>query len=73
MLDETTAALVLRRIGICIGWTPEKVKALIKVQAYWDFLRSVGKNIFETKNVIILDKNQFRESIYDSIYLISKV
>jgi len=67
LLGGAVNASVLGRIGICIGWTPEKVKALIKVQAYWDFLRSVGKNTFETKNLIILDKNQFRESIYDSI------
>jgi hypothetical protein len=50
-----------------IGWDEEKVNALVKLQAYWDFLRSVGKNTFETKNLIILSPTQLEEAIRQSL------
>ena len=54
LLGGAVSASVLGRFGVMVEWDEEKVNALVKLQAYWDFLRSVGKNTFETKNLIIL-------------------
>lgn len=51
-------AAALGRIGIVVAWTPEKLKAFIKLREYLEFLGSVGKNTFDTTNLLILDKNQ---------------
>jgi len=63
LLGGAVNAAALGRLGIVIGWTEEKVRALVRLQAYWDFLRSVGKNTFETKNLLILSPVQFRQAI----------
>lgn len=60
LLGGAVNASVLGRLGILVGWTEEKVKALVKLQAYWDFLQSVNKNSFATKNLMILSPEQLR-------------
>ena len=62
LLGGVVNASVLGRLGILVGFTEEQVRALVKLQAYWDFLRSVNKNSFETKNLIILSPEQLREA-----------
>ncbi len=56
-------ASALGRIAILIAWTPDKLKAFIKLKNYLKFLSSVGKNSFRTDNILILDKNQFKELV----------
>lgn len=68
LLGGAVNASVLGRLGVMVGWDEEKVNALVKLQAYWDFLRSVGKNTFETQNLIILLPEQLRESIRQTLY-----
>ncbi|MGO9270137.1 MAG: hypothetical protein ACLQOO_07770 [Terriglobia bacterium] len=51
-------AAALGRIGIAVGWTAEKVKALVKLRSYLLFLASVGKNTFDPANLLILSKDQ---------------
>ncbi|HEY0458752.1 MAG TPA: hypothetical protein VGC97_06325 [Pyrinomonadaceae bacterium] len=63
LLGSTVNASVLGRLGVMIGWDAEKVNALVKLQVYWDYLRIVGKNTFETKNLLILTPNQFRGAL----------
>ena len=63
LLGGVVNACALGRIGICIGWTEDKVKAFVKLQMYWEYLNSVGKNTFGTKNLIILNKNQLIQAI----------
>jgi hypothetical protein len=67
LLGGAVNASVLGRLGVMVGWDEEKVNALVKLQAYWDFLRSVGKNTFETKNLIILSPEHLREAIRQSL------
>lgn len=62
LLGGAVNASVLGRLGVMVGWDEEKVNALVKLQAYWDFLRSVGKNTFETKNLIILSPDQLQDA-----------
>lgn len=56
-------AAALGRIGIVVGWTPEKVKALVKLRSYLLFLARVGKNKFDPANLLILSKKQLRDAI----------
>jgi hypothetical protein len=64
LLGGVVNASALGRLGIVVGWTKNKVEALVKLQAYWDYLGSVGKNTFKTKNLVILAPDQLREAIF---------
>lgn len=59
LLGGIINASALGRIGILIGWTEEKIKALIRQREYFNYLTSVGKNSFDTSNVLILNPEQF--------------
>ena len=63
LLGGAVNAAALGRLGIVVGWTENKVKALVKLQTYWDFLYSVGKNTFNTRNLVILSPQQLSEAI----------
>ena len=63
LLGGAVNAAALGRLGIVVGWTDNKVKALVRLQTYWDFLASVDKNTFSTANLLILSPQQ----LYDAI------
>ena len=67
MLGGIINACALGRIAILIGWNEEKVKTLIKAQAYWDYLGSVGKKTFRTNNLIILSPEQFAFAVNEQL------
>ncbi len=56
-------ASALGRIAVLVAWTPDKLKAFIKLKNYLKFLSSVEKNSFRTDNILILSKEQFKEVI----------
>lgn len=59
LLGGAVNAAALGRIGIAVGWDAEKVRAFVKLRKYWNFLESVGKNTFNTANLLILSAEQF--------------
>jgi len=59
-------AAALGRIGIAVAWTEDKLRALIKLMNYLHFLGSVGKNTFDTGNLLILNRHQLLQAIHDS-------
>lgn len=63
LMGGAVNAAALGRIGIVVGWSPDKVRALIKLRAYFRFLGSVGKNTYDTTNLLILDKQQLVEAL----------
>lgn len=65
LIGSSINASALGRIGIMIAWTPEKLKALLKLRGYLSFLEGVGKNTFDTTNLLILNKDQFRKKLLD--------
>ena len=65
LLGGALNACALGRMGIVVGWTAEKMRALFKLQAYWDFLESVGKNTFRAKNLIVIDPHQLVAAFRD--------
>jgi len=58
LLGGALNASALGRVGIAVGWTATKLKAIVRLRAYWDFLKSVGKNSFSTDNLLILNPDQ---------------
>jgi hypothetical protein len=56
-------ASALGRVAVLIAWTPDKLKAFIKLKNYLKYLSSVEKNSFKTNNILILDKDQFKELV----------
>ncbi len=56
-------AAALGRIGIAVGWTPEKVKAFVRLRSYLLFLARVGKNTFDPTNLLVLTKDQMQDAI----------
>lgn len=66
LIGGAVNAAALGRIGIVVAWTPEKLRAFVKLRRYLNFLGSVGKNTFDTTNLLILDSDQLLQSIRDS-------
>ena len=56
-------ASALGRIAVLVAWTPDKLRAFIKLKNYLKFLSSVEKNSFRTDNILILSKEQFKEAV----------
>lgn len=48
----------LGRIAVVVGWTPDKVKALVKLRSYMLLLGRVGKPSFDASNLLILAPDQ---------------
>jgi len=59
IIGSVVNACALGRIGIFIAWNHEKLKSAIKLRKYLEFLARVGKNTFDTTNLLILEKDQF--------------
>jgi hypothetical protein len=67
LMGSAINAAALGRIGIAVAWTSEKLRAFVKLQEYLRFLDSVGKNTFDTTNLLILNSTQFRRAIEENI------
>lgn len=63
MLGGALNACVLGRIGILVGFNPGAVRALVRLQAYWELLSIVGKPIVPIGNLIILNPDQMRTAV----------
>lgn len=63
LLGGVVNASALGRIALVIGWNEKKVAALVRLQAYWDFLGSVRKNTYHTNNLLILSPDQTLEAL----------
>ncbi len=63
-------AAALGRIGVAVAWTPKKLRAFVNLKRYLDYLAEVGKNTFDTANLLILDKDQFGQAVQDAVQLL---
>jgi len=59
-------AAALGRIGVVIGWTSEKFHALLKLRKYLNFLGNVGKNTFDTTNLLVLNHEQLLQALEET-------
>jgi len=46
-----------------VGWTPDKVKALVKLRSCLLFLARVGKNTFDPANLLILSEERLTDAL----------
>jgi hypothetical protein len=51
-------ASALGRVGIAVGWTNKQVGRFVRMRRYLRFLASVGKNTFNTTNLLVLSADQ---------------
>jgi len=58
LLGGIVNASALSRVGILVPWNPGIYRASKRMIQYFKFLKNVGKNTFDTKNVLILFKEQ---------------
>ena len=63
LIGGVVNASALGRIGIMIPWTPDKMRAAIKLRRYLEYLAGAEKNTFDTTNLLILDKDQFMHAL----------
>ncbi len=63
LMGDAINAAALGRIGVVVGWTPEKFRAFLNLKRYFNYLKGVGKNTFNLGNLLILDKNQLVDAI----------
>lgn len=63
LLGGTFNAMALGRIGILVGWTPDKVRALVKARNYFRFLAGVNKPTIAVNNLLILDRAQAQAAL----------
>lgn len=63
LLGGVQNASVLARVGIVVPWTEEKLRATVKLLQYWDFLRYVEKNTFDSNNVLVLTHEQIEHCL----------
>lgn len=58
LMGGAVNAAALGRLGIVVGWTEDKVRALVQVRQYLAFLGSVGKPTIIVENLLILTREQ---------------
>lgn len=54
-------AAALGRIGIAVAWSPDKLRAFVRLRNYLLFLARVGKNTFDPVNLMILSAEQLND------------
>jgi len=59
-------AAALGRIGVVVGWNSEKFYALLKLRKYLNFLGNVGKNTFDTTNLLVLNREQLLQTLEET-------
>jgi hypothetical protein len=52
---------VLGKIGIAVGFTESKHKAFLNLYRYFDYLQSVDKPTFNTRNLLVISSQQLIE------------
>ena len=61
MLGDIINACSLGRIGIIIAWDCSVLKSFLRITEYLGFLKGKRKPTYETRNLIIISKDQFTE------------
>jgi hypothetical protein len=56
-------AAALGRVGIVVGWSTEKMRALVRTRAYLQYLGFVGKQTFQTGNLLIMTPDDLEHCI----------
>jgi hypothetical protein len=63
LMGGAVNAAALGRVGISVGGNPGMLTALLRTRRYLRFLASVGKNTFNTDNLVIVSIDQLAEAL----------
>jgi hypothetical protein len=63
LLGGMVNAAALGRVGLSVAGNPEMLRALLKTRRYLQFLADVGKNTFNTGNLMIVTVEQLAEAL----------
>jgi hypothetical protein len=63
ILGGMVNAAALGRLGIIVAWTPEKLRAVLKMRRYLVYLATVGKRTFDPANLFVLTRGQFDQVV----------
>ena len=67
LTGSTVHAAALGRVGILVAWNEERAQDLLSVREYFATLKSWGKNITNPDNLLILTRDQIRETLERTI------
>ena len=67
LTGSTVHAAALGRVGILVAWNEERAQDLLSVREYFAALKSWGKNITDPDNLLILTRDQIRETLERTI------
>ncbi|MEM3713962.1 MAG: hypothetical protein QXF82_03325 [Nitrososphaeria archaeon] len=62
-IGDIVNACSLGRVGIIIAWDLSVLRSFLKITEYFSFLKGKRKPTYETRNLVIVSKEQFSESL----------
>ena len=62
-IGDIINACSLGRVGVIIAWDRSVLESFLRIAEYFTFLRGRGKPTCETRNLVVVSKEQFRSSI----------
>ena len=63
LMGGAVNAAALGRVGLSVAGTPKTLKALLRTRRYLRFLAGVGKNTFDTGNLMIVSVEQLADAL----------
>ncbi|MFP3950477.1 MAG: hypothetical protein ACLFUZ_05330 [Candidatus Micrarchaeia archaeon] len=66
MLGDIVNSSSLGRIGLIVAWDAKRLKSFLRMLEYWNFLKSKGKPSFDSRNVLVITKDQLVASLQKS-------
>lgn len=58
LIGGAVNASAIGRVGLFVAWSDEKFRAMIRLNGYFNFLKSVEKNTYNVDNLLILHRDQ---------------
>lgn len=63
LMGSMINASALGRIGILVAWNKSRLRSLLRVRENFLYLSELGKNTFDTTNLLFLDKDQLTDAL----------
>jgi hypothetical protein len=63
LMGSMINASALGRIGILVAWNPYRLRSLLRVRENFLYMSELGKNTFDTTNLLFLDKDQLTDAL----------
>ena len=63
LMGSMINASALGRVGILVAWDQYRLRSLLRVRENFLYLSELGKNTFDTTNLLFLDKDQLVDAL----------